>query len=324
MSYFNKFGGIWGQIPVTAGRIFWVSPGDTYTVEGRTYTASDNNDGLSPERALRTIDYTVGLTTASAGDVIVLLPGAHSSAATITLDIAGITITGVPGATPIPGSHMNGGPARNRCSVTNTATAGFIFTVSADDVEIAWIDLIPVAAGGRGIYAQAGADRLFVHDCTFSMIAAAATSTYGVALGTVATGVNEDTVIRNCYFQSGSSAQSGANGGGVVAINTVYGLSIENCTFINKGTAAWAIAVQTISTVGNWSMRDCDFLASSLATSLITTAVNSAGTVDGSAQLYRCYFAGLTDAATSAVSIDLVLAECYLASNAGGALAANS
>ena len=324
MGYLTKYGSLWGQIPQTPGQVIWVAPAASYTVDGIAYTASDSNDGLSPARAVLTVDYAIGLTTANVGDVVVLLPGAHSSAATVTLDVAGITVTGMAGSAPMRGGNMSSGPGRNRCSITNTATAGFCFTVSADDVEIAWLDLIPVAAGGRGVYAAAGADRLYVHDCTFSMIATAATSTYGVALGTVATGVNEDVIVRNCYFQSGSAATSGANGAGVVAINTVYGLSIENCTFINKGTAAWAIAVQTISTVGNWSMRDCDFLASSLATSLITTAVNSAGTVDGSAQLYRCYFAGLTDAATSAVSIDIVLAECYLASNAGGVIAANS
>ena len=327
MGYITKVGTIWGQVPTTAGRIFWVAPAASYTVEGRSYTASDNNDGLSPERALLTVDYAVGLTSANVGDVVVLLPGAHTSAATVTLDTAGITVTGVPGSNPGPNLYSTSGPARNRCSITNSATAGFIFTVSADDVEIAWLDLIPVAAGWRGIYAQAGADRLYVHDCTFSMIAAAATSTYGIALGTLATGVVEDCVVRNCLFISGSSAQSSANGPGVVAIATAYGLSIDSCTFTMKGTAAWAIAVQSLSAgTTNAVIRDCDFLNSSTAaTEGITTAVNTTGsTIDGAWQMYRCYVSAGTDVATASAIVDIVLAETYLASSGGGALGNNN
>ena len=327
MGYITKVGSFWGTVPVTSGRIFWVANADTYTVEGRSYSASDNNDGLSPERALRTVDYAVGLTTANVGDVIVLLPEVHSSAATVTLDVAGITITGLPHNNPIPSLHGSSGPARNKCSITNTATAGFIFTVSADDVEIAWLDLIPVAAGGRGIYAQAGADRLYVHDCTFSMIAAAATSTYGIALGTLATGVVDDCIVRNCTFISGSSAQSAANGAGVVAITTAYGLAIENCTFTMKGTAAWASAIEQLSAgTTNMIVRDCDFLNSSTAaTEGITTAVaNGGGTIDGSVQIYRCYVSAGTDVVTASAIVDCVLAETYLASAGGGALANNN
>src|SRR3989304_551054 len=82
MAYITKFGGFWGMLPQTSGRIFWVAPSATYTVEGRTYAASDGNDGLSPERAFRTVDYAVGQTTANVGDVLVLLPGSHSVSAT--------------------------------------------------------------------------------------------------------------------------------------------------------------------------------------------------------------------------------------------------
>ena len=56
MGYITKYGTIWGNIPNTGGRVFWVSPADTYTVDGKTYRASDNADGLSPERAKRTIN----------------------------------------------------------------------------------------------------------------------------------------------------------------------------------------------------------------------------------------------------------------------------
>src|SRR3990167_11547235 len=109
MAYITKFGGFWGMLPQTSGRIFWVAPSATYTVEGRTYAASDGNDGLSPERAFRTVDYAVGQTTANVGDVIVLMVGAHSVSATVAVDVAGITITGIPGSAPLRGSRMSPG-----------------------------------------------------------------------------------------------------------------------------------------------------------------------------------------------------------------------
>ena len=326
MGYLTKYGSLWGQIPQTPGQIFWVAPAASYTVDGIAYTASDDNDGLSPARAKLTVDATIGVTTANVGDVIVLLPGAHSTAAVVTVDVAGITITGMPGSAPLHGSRSAGGPNRNRASVTNTATAGFIFTVSSDDVEIAWLDLRPVTAGGRGIYAAAGADRLYVHDCTFSMIAVAATSTYGIVLGTLATGVVEDTVIRNCLFISGSSAESSANGAGVSVITTAYGLTIEQCTFSMKGTAAWLSAIDTYSAgTTNCVIRDCDFLNSSTAaTEGITTAITSTSTIDGALQVFRCYVSAGTDVATASAIVDIVLAETYLASAGGGALANNN
>ena len=37
---------LFGSMPYSAGRIFWVSPGDSYTVDGGSYAASNDNDGL--------------------------------------------------------------------------------------------------------------------------------------------------------------------------------------------------------------------------------------------------------------------------------------
>ena len=97
MAFITKYGSFWGMIPRTTGRTFWVAPSATYTVEGRSYTGSDGNDGLSPESAFLTLDYAIGKCTASVSDVIVLLPGAHSWSSSVAADVAGITITGIPG-----------------------------------------------------------------------------------------------------------------------------------------------------------------------------------------------------------------------------------
>src|SRR3972149_10184143 len=114
MGYLTRYGSYWGMIPQTQGRLFWVAPTDTYPAEGRSYTSSDGNDGLSPERAFRTIDYAVGRTTASVGDVIVLMVGAHSVSATVAVDVAGITITGIPWGAPPRGRRVRPGGGRHR------------------------------------------------------------------------------------------------------------------------------------------------------------------------------------------------------------------
>ncbi|MCI0559325.1 MAG: hypothetical protein MN733_12595, partial [Nitrososphaera sp.] len=192
-----------------------------------------------------------------------------------------------------------------------------------DDVEIAHLQLIVPAAGGRGVYAVsaasgAGANRVYIHDCFISMVATASTSTYGVQLGTLATGSVNDMLIQNCFFQSGDASTAGANGAAVVMIGTAYGLEIANSTFAALGTGAWARCIENIGTgVPNGVViRDCDFINSATATSLISTAVYTSGTqVDGAINVLRCYISAGTDMATAAAIVDIVAAETYISSS---------
>ena len=333
MSLITKYGSFWGFLPLTHGRYFWVAPAASYTVEGNTYEASDNNDGLSPERALRTIAYAVSLTTANVGDVIVLLPGLHTSAAVVTVNKAGITITGIPGGRPHANLRMPASGKRQKSRVTNTGTAGIIFNVTATDVEIAHLHLAPTAAGGRGIsldptvQATGGAHRAYIHDVMVAMVGTASVTTYGITVPAVVTAdVLEDVLISHCYFQSGLDTSSGANGSAVNALGTVHGMTIENSTFELKGTAAWATAILA-SNAGSLGIvvRECDAINPTSSTTVITTFLNTTGqTIDGSAQMHRCYIPAGTDGVTSTAGADCVLAENYLASGAGGALIANT
>lgn len=322
MGYITKYGSFWGLLPQTAGRIFWVADAASYTVEGRTYTASDANDGLSPERAFLTVDYAVGQTTANEGDVIVLLHGSHSVSATIAVDVAGITITGLPGATPIPGSRSTSRGPNRRSSITSTQTAGIIFTVSADDVEIAHLDLQPPAAGGRGISVNTAADRLYVHDCSIIMDATASTTTYGITWPADVTGVSADARINNCYFQSGLSGASGANGPAVNVLGTVRGMVVENSTFELKGTAAWADAILASVDTSEMTIRDCDFITPKAAGTVMTDAIDVTGLADGagSVKVFRCYFTEGSDAFEATATLDITAAENYLSTATGGAL----
>ena len=322
MGYITKVGSFWGFLPQTSGRIFWVAPSSSYTVEGRSYAASDGNDGLSPERALLTVDYAVGLTTASVSDVIVLLPGSHSISATITVDVAGLTITGIPGNAPMFGDRGNSGGKRNRSRITTTATAGMIFTVTAADTEIAWLDLTPIIAGAGTSFSNA-ADRGFVHDCTFTMSSADDTATFGVTfpLGTGTTTNNDDSVIKNCYFLASSNC-----GPAIRAAGTVIGLTIENSTFELAGSSAWDDVIEsTLAGSLGLKIRDCDFFTPTSATTVMTDCIDTTGmTVNASTQVYRCYFPTGSDAFEATATPDIVVAECYLADTTSGAVTGSS
>lgn len=318
MGYITKYGSFWGVIPETTGRVFWVAPSASYTVEGRSYPASDDNDGLSPERAFRTVDYAVGQTTASVNDIIVLLPGSHSVSSTVTVDVAGLTITGIPGNSPTPADRGPGGAKKNRTQITTTETAGAIFTVTAVDTEIAWIDFVPIISGSC-VSASNAADRLFVHDCTYNVTTADATATFGIAfpLGTGTTTANDDSLIKNCYFSASSNS-----GPAIRAAGTVIGLTIEQCTFELKGSTAWDDVIEsTLAGSLGWKIRDCDFFTPTSATTVMTDCIDTTGmTTDGCVQAYRCYFPTGSDAFEATATADIVVAECYLASTTSGAV----
>lgn len=290
MGYITKYGGFWGQLPQTTGRLFWVAPSASYVVEGRTYSASDNNDGLSPEQALLTIAAGVALCTANVGDVVVLLPGSHTLTATVTIATAGITITGIPGSGPREADRMPGAPTRARSQITQSTTANDIFTLTAagDDVEICWLHFNN-ATQGDGIVIPLGADRPFIHDCTFANTATATATAECIHFSSSTTGTVNNAVIRNCYFLT-----SGNQGPAVRALGTVIGLKIESCTFELQGAAAWDDAIEILDpgTLGTL-IRDCDFVFPTSATTVMTNCIDVTGcTVDGNCKIYRCYFDG--------------------------------
>jgi len=187
MSFLTKYGTLWGQAPNFAGRIFWVAPSDSYTVDGRAYSASDDNDGLSPERALRRVNRAWSLVTANVGDCIVLLPGTHSAASTsgtatsIAANVAGVKMIG------LSRGHMNyGNPLYRNVKLTLAANDQTV-NVTAADIEIAGITFVGDAlnTGSALIDFSAAATALYIHDISMDVTAqTASTSILGIdALG---------------------------------------------------------------------------------------------------------------------------------------------
>lgn len=249
MSFITKYGSFWGFIPQTAGNIYWVSPSNSYTIEGRTYDASDDNDGLSPEKALRTIDRAWNLV--NAGDVIVPLPGTHSPSASIGADVAGVIMTGLPNGV--------GNILKQKTTIA-AVTGDQTINVTAANIEISYLNIIPITSDSA-IDVSAAGDQLHVHHCSFDMSTPAAnTGTIGID----AIGAASNLLVDNCYFEC-----DGAQGGAIVATALLDSI-IEDCTF-SLSTGTWGAVIVTGAATDRLYIRRCSFLATNAT---ITIGIN--------------------------------------------------
>jgi len=302
MAFVTKYGPIWGQIPSTAGRVFWVAPAASYTVNGDGYSASDDNDGLDPRRALLTVDRAWNLVTANVGDVIVLLPGTHSPSASIAADVAGVTMMGLPGGA--------GNFVKQKTTIA-AVTGDQNINITAADIEIAYLNLVPVTADSA-IDLSAAADRAHIHHCSFDMATPAAnTGTIGIDFIAGASNCLIDTCYFECDAAQGPAISFGASLE-TVAQNLVFALS--------GGT--WVSACTQAAAGRRLLLRDSDWI---VGNGTITNGI--LGTTGGEvsmAHILRCYFA---DSVTKGVdgydAGDAEIAECYqagLGSADGGVL----
>ncbi len=236
MGWITKFGTQWGDVPQTSGAVYWVAPVSPYTVEGRAYSSSDNNDGLSPERALATIGQAITNATANANDVIMLLPSAtaHTSAATVTLSKAGLTFVGCQ-------PHMRLGPEYRNYPLNSKVNWGSTFagvgiTNTAADTTFVGINFIPVTA--QSMMTVAAAARNTFIDCSVTMSSAVSTSTKGF----VFSGASPFATFTNCVCLNNvaTSAQ-----GPWLDLTGAANFMLDHCQTIQSGTSgAWAVAIQ--------------------------------------------------------------------------------
>jgi hypothetical protein len=305
MAYLSKYGTLWGAVPVTSGRVFWVGPTTCY-VDGRVYPVSDNHDGLSPERPLATINQAVTNATADAGDVIMLLPGSYSFAATQTISKAGLKVLGIAGGPIDPHEHGTR-TTRYAASVTSSASVN-ILTVTAARTEIAYLHFVPVSAKA-GI--DLAADDANIHDCTWAITTAANTATFGISV----TGASARPRISNQYvyvsdnqgpFLRCAAATAGMDGG-----------MFQRSYVILAGDTAWDDVVEITTGVDNFMIRDCDFFHSSGA--LMTDVVDVTGnTNDHAVAVVRCMHAVSGDLTEATATSDIVLCNNYIATIQGG------
>jgi len=236
MSYLTKYGVYWGQVPNTVGRIFWVAPAASYTVEGRTYPASDNNDGLSPERALRTLSQAITNATASVGDVIVLLDGTHTVTATVRVTKAGLTITGL----STPGGRPRRRWAKPPAALASTGTNIPLLSIEADDTEVSHLTLIPTTGYSAIYFRNASPDDIFLHDLYFDLCTPAiSTNTVGIDFG----------------YRADNSTAGGGSIAKALKTSVQATAYVEFCSFVADGAQGAAIEIATASV----TVKDCWF-----------------------------------------------------------------
>jgi len=107
-------------MPVLGGGAY-MTTGTPRFVSSTLVGASDGNDGLSPAKAMATLDAAIGRTSANVGDVIFLMPN-HSETITgaggITADVNGVAVIGLGVGSQRPRFLMDGAP-----TVTYVVTA---------------------------------------------------------------------------------------------------------------------------------------------------------------------------------------------------------
>lgn len=310
MGYLTKYGTQWGDLPQTFGRIFWVAPSSPYTVEGRSYSSSDNNDGLSPERALATIQQAITNSTADVGDVIMLLPGSHTSAATVTLNKSGLTFMGCHPSARISPDVRPYGPVSKVNWTSTFAGAGITMTVA--DTTFAGINFIPVTA--QNMCTGTTCPRTSLIDCSLTMSAAASTSTKGFVFSG---GSSAFCNFQNCYFLDSvaTSAQ-----GPCLDLTGVANFVVENCTVVCTGTSsAWAVGIQ-LGAGSSGIFRNNHI--SALGAGTITIGVDGTGVAVANAILFSNNFYGVSpgvQAVKNLTNADAGVVQNFYATIGGGA-----
>jgi len=234
----------------TTGELFFVHSGTGTDAAGY---------GKNPDAPLATIDYAIGLCTASKGDRIYVMPGhaeTLSAAGAITADVAGISIIG-----------MGNGSNRPTLSFANTAAT---FAISAADVLVenirvtASVDevvkLFNVTAAGctldavdyfetasaqaiQFLLTTAAADQLTVKNCQHRQANAAGSAQAWIQL----VGCDDTRILDNLFILALNNASTSAV---ISATTAVVNCQIARNTILQTGgtTQVSAILLTTSST----------------------------------------------------------------------------
>lgn len=260
MPFLTKFGSHYGATPLRTGNQFFVAPSATYTLVGpqgqRSYSASDEHDGLSPERALRTVARAIVLSVANSGDVIRLLRGTHAVTATV-VPKAGVAILGEPTAFGLPIRGMLKYPT----TLSIRGTADELLNITTSDIEIGYLNL----QGSQdfsviSFQTHTGLIGFYLHDYYLDMdVPTPSRATKGIDFGFRSTDntARWGTVVSQeatAYIANGMHMSNGANGEALLLATA----SVEcvNLRFHNnQGT--WATPVLVATGTDNTLFESC-------------------------------------------------------------------
>lgn len=239
-------------IPPTTGSIYFVDSAN----------GNNSNAGKTPTTAVATIDYAIGLCTASKGDIIIVMPGhaeSISGAAAIALDVAGVSVIGLgwgalrptitlhTAATTIAISAANV-LLRNLRIKTDVDAVVTCISITAANVTLDAVDFVDTTACAalQFILTTAAADDLTVMNCSWVQTLLAATA---LQQWIVLTGADRFKCI-NCYASlKGLATANPANGVIVGATTLCTDVEIRNNRFItSNSTGAIPISLLTSTT----------------------------------------------------------------------------
>jgi len=197
--------------------------GTIFYVDASNADASDSAGyGANPDIPYATLDYAIGKTTASVGDVIFLMPGHTENIASATgalMDVAGVRVIGlgsgalVPTLSLITAAGATLSITAASCSVENIklvsnytggATAGITLAATAGGCVLDGIVFTETANTKEfliGITIAADCDDVIIQNCQYNGIAGGTTSSIVSAAGGT-----DRSIIRDNYFHGDASA----------------------------------------------------------------------------------------------------------------------
>jgi hypothetical protein len=306
-------------IPLTLGQIHYVAPSTSYTVAGpkkggRTYTASDGNDGTDPRSALTSIGQAVTNATANAGDVIALLPGTHTQTSSVALSKAGLTIIGLPYFPVTAGDHA---PRSIRPQATiTTSAADEAINVTAADTTIMNVRFLPVTQQ-KALDWSAAAARLRIVDCMVDLTSATA---HANTRGLFATAAAADVHVDRCVFKE---SNAGTTNGAALDLGAAVNFLVSNCFVVKDflaSSVAWTSAIVVASGCTGRFVNNVVTAYGGAAGDAITNFVLGAALSNAAVVLFERNIAGVnvTKFAEDFAAADCDLANNYVATVAGG------
>lgn len=236
---------------ITTGNIFWVDSG---------IGVNDTAHGGDPDTPVATIDYAIGLCTASNGDVIYVAPGhtesINATTALFLCDVAGVSIIGL-------------GNAANRPLITvGTATTAEV-NITAQNVLLKNLQFTS-AIDSLGNFVNVAANHTTIEDCFFYTA-----DTYEAVCFINLVTTYDYLTVRGCRFvqptdPGGTDAAAGT--GCFYLVDSEY-VTIENCQMV--GQFETAMFHNKTTAAGQLWIKDC-YGYSSLATSQIGLLVEGA------------------------------------------------
>lgn len=263
---------------------------------GGTTTAAGTSDALAIQTA---IDACVDFR----GDKIMYTPGSYSIATALSINVPNVRIVG----------PKSGHAKHSRVKVTATVASAYSLTAAADDVEIAYHQIVPLTAA-KFMDVTAAADRAYLHHLWYNATGVAASTSTEFCNAAAA----DDWLIEQCSFYV-DAAQ-----GDAFTLASPLRWVWQDCDFtVGLSAVAWASVFTFATSALGLIARRCYFRGAGGATAAVFTNIfTGIANVNGQLMVSDCRVDGTamstgTDIETTfGTQTDIELVENYLSGDA--------